>query len=314
MRSSAAIFRNRKRAAAVVTHCGGARQTDLLGGQSAMPFITPDLAALRAARALDCPVCPALAGEECVYSTAPVAVPVVRGTQVRPVRGYHAGRLAQAAADIESALAVTTGPAEIVWDNGAAPRLPDAADDVGEIDATAAALLADKITALREYVGRVLGDDQHDRAGALGRVAAELARVSVILAAATEGMDDEDDAEPYCFICGRWVHMFQGFEGWRHFRGEGTVASPVELYDPGHEAVVGWMVPAGRSLCPADIGTIRQALADAAAWRLRPSWRACEDCQRLAPARCVGHAADDGLVVAYDALLRCLPDEDAVTA
>ena len=251
-----------------------------------MPSITPDLAAaIGAARALDCPACPALAGDECVYSTAPVAVPVTAGTPVRPVRGYHAGRLALAASPVPG-----LPPAAIVWDNGDAPRQPDdAADVAGEIDATAAALLGGKITALREYVGRALSDERHDRQETLKRVAAELARVSVILAAATEGVDDEDDAEPYCTACGRWVGMFLGVEGWRHFRGEGTAASPVVLYDAGHEAVVAWAVPPGRSLSPADIGLIRQALADASAWR---AWRsegaACERCARLDPGRCPG--------------------------
>ena len=104
--------------------------------------------------------------------------------------------------------------------------------------------------------------------------------------------------------------MFQGFEGWRHFRGEGTAASPVELYDAGHEAVVRWTVPPGRSLSPADIGIIRQALADASAWR---SWRAegagCEACARLDPDRCPGHALDEQVAAGYDGLLRRLTAE-----
>src|ERR1039457_788581 len=134
--------------------------------------------------------------------------------------------------------ASVTGPAAIVWDNGDAPHQPVESADAGEIDATAAALLSGKIIVLREYVGRALGDERHDRTEVLGHVAAELARVSVILTAATEGVDDEDDAEPYCLTCGQWVHMFHGYEGWRHFRGEGIAASPVELYDAGHEAVL----------------------------------------------------------------------------
>jgi hypothetical protein len=223
---------------------------------------------------------------------------------VRPVRGYHAGRLALAGNPVAG-----VPPAAIVWDNGDAPRQPDECAGAGEIDATAAALLSGKIIALREYVGRALGDERHDRAEVLGRVAAELERISVILAAATEGDDDEDDAEPYRTACGRWVHMFQGFEGWRHFRGEGTAASRVELYDAGHEAVVRWTVPPG-SLSPADIGIIRQALADASAWR---SWRAegagCEACARLDPDRCPGHALDEQVAAGYDGLLRRLTAE-----
>ncbi|MGH3403815.1 MAG: hypothetical protein ACRDRJ_15150 [Streptosporangiaceae bacterium] len=276
-----------------------------------MPSITSDLAAaISAARALDCPVCPALAGDECVYSTAPVSVPVAPGTPMRPVRGYHAGRLALAGHPVPG-----LPSAAIVWDSGGQPRQPDEADGIGgEIDATAGALLSGRITALREYVGRALGDDRHDRAEALGRVAAELERISVILAAATEGDDDEDDAEPYCTACGAWVGLFHAVAGWRHFRGKGTSASPVVLYDAGHEPAVAWTVPPGRALSPADIGIIRQALADAAAWR---SWRAeganCEDCQRLDPGRCAEHASDSERAAAYEALmLRPLAGEAAV--
>jgi hypothetical protein len=220
--------------------------------------------AVEAARRVDCGQCSALAGAECVYTTAPASVPVTAGTPVRPVRGYHAGRLALAASPVPG-----LPPGAIVWGNDDEPRLPDGADDIaGEIDATAAGLLSRKIIALREYVGRALCDERQDRAEILGHVAAELARVSVILAAAAEGVDDDDDAEPYCLTCGQWVGMFIGVEGWHHFRGEGTAANPVALYAAGHEVTVAWAVPAGRSLSPADIGLVRQALADASTWPL----------------------------------------------
>jgi len=220
---------------------------------------------------------------------------------VRPIRGYHAGRLALAGDPVPG-----LAPAAIVWDNTDEPRLPDGADDIAkEIDATAAGLLSRKIISLREHVGRVLGDGRRDRGEALARVAAELARVSVILAAATEGVDDEDDAEPYCVTCGQWVGMFHGFEGWRHFRGEGTAASPVELHDTGHEVTVAWAVPPGRLLSPADIGLIRQAFADASASR---AWRAeragCEACARRKSGRCPNHARDDEMSAGYDGPLR----------
>ena len=68
-----------------------------------MSSITTDLAeAFGAARALDCPLCPALAGDECIYSTAPVSMPVVPGTPVRPARGYHAARLDAAGVDVQA--------------------------------------------------------------------------------------------------------------------------------------------------------------------------------------------------------------------
>jgi hypothetical protein len=58
---------------------------------------------------------------------------------------------------------------------------------------------------------------------------------------------------------------------------------------------------------PADLGLVRQALADASAWR---AWKAegagCGDCGRLDPGRCTVHAADDELAAAYEELLRRL--------
>jgi hypothetical protein len=106
-----------------------------------------------------------------------------------------------------------------------------------------------------------------------------------------------DGLEPYCTGCGSWIGMFQGLEGWRHFRGEGTVASPVELYDGGHDAIPGWMEPPGRGLSPADVDVVRQALADASAWR---TWRTGSD-----------RAADVGQAAAYEQLLRRLVTGDA---
>ena len=44
------------------------------------------------------PFCGALPGDECVFSTAPVSVPVTRGTPVQPIRGYHVSRFARAQA------------------------------------------------------------------------------------------------------------------------------------------------------------------------------------------------------------------------
>lgn len=57
--------------------------------------------------------------------------------------------------------------------------------------------------------------------------------------------DQADEDEPYCNRCGSPVGIFRGHgDGWHHYRGEGTTASPVELFDAGHPADVGWR-PAG---------------------------------------------------------------------
>jgi hypothetical protein len=57
-----------------------------------------------------------------------------------------------------------------------------------------------------------------------------------------DGLDDE---EPYCSACDAKAGIFIGHgDAWLHYTGEGTVASPVELYDAGHEPVIAWR-PAG---------------------------------------------------------------------
>ncbi|HET9969810.1 MAG TPA: hypothetical protein VFQ68_16365 [Streptosporangiaceae bacterium] len=70
---------------------------------------------------------------------------------------------------------------------------------------------------------------------------------------------DNDEPEPYCratvipapgsavppVICGAAVGLFIGHgDAWLHYRGEGTAADPVELYDAGHAPEVAWR-PAG---------------------------------------------------------------------
>lgn len=56
-----------------------------------------------------------------------------------------------------------------------------------------------------------------------------------------EAEDPDDDVEPYCTSCGDKAGIFPDHgSDWRHYRGAGTVESPVELYDAGHAPVVGW--------------------------------------------------------------------------
>jgi hypothetical protein len=53
------------------------------------------------------------------------------------------------------------------------------------------------------------------------------------------------EPEPYCRTCGAAAGIFIGHgDAWLHYTGEGTVASPVELYDAGHAPDVAWR-PAG---------------------------------------------------------------------
>ena len=55
--------------------------------------------------------------------------------------------------------------------------------------------------------------------------------------------DPETMPQGYCTACGGNAGHFTGYDGPRHYRGEGTVASPVELVDAGHEPVLAWRYP-----------------------------------------------------------------------
>jgi hypothetical protein len=53
--------------------------------------------------------------------------------------------------------------------------------------------------------------------------------------------EDLDDDEPFCATCGAAAGIFIGRgENWLHYTGQGTVKSPVQLFDPGHEPVIAW--------------------------------------------------------------------------
>lgn len=70
-----------------------------------------------------------------------------------------------------------------------------------------------------------------------------------------ERLDEEyaNEPQPYCTVCGATIGIFIGHgNAWLHFTGEGTVASPVELFDAGHEAEVAWREAAGTEARVAD--------------------------------------------------------------
>jgi hypothetical protein len=57
--------------------------------------------------------------------------------------------------------------------------------------------------------------------------------------------DQADEDEPYCSTCGQPVGIFHGYgDSWHHWRGRGTIDSPVELYDARHTINLAWR-PAG---------------------------------------------------------------------
>jgi len=100
--------------------------------------------------------------------------------------------------------------------------------------------------------------------------------------------------------------MFLGMEGWHHFRGNGTTASPVKIYDAGHEASAAWCEPPGRAISPADAVTIGQALDDAEAYRRRRAGDWCADCAGSPAGACDPHLDDLDQADVYAGLARQL--------
>jgi hypothetical protein len=77
-------------------------------------------------------------------------------------------------------------------------------------------------------------------AGVVETAARHVAAIRMIEEAGVTSLG-ELAGEPFCRACAGQVGIFQGRgAGWHHFRGEGTAASPVELYDPGHLPDVGY--------------------------------------------------------------------------
>ena len=130
------------------------------------------------------------------------------------------------------------------------------------------------------------------------------------------GEDDDGDLdgrEPYCAECGAWIGIFLGYgDSWHHWRGQGTVQNPVELYDAGHEAVPAWCQPPGRAISPADAVTIGQALADAERYRRRRVEDWCADCAGSPAEACDTHLDDLDQADAYAGLGRQLHQEGEI--
>jgi len=68
-----------------------------------------------------------------------------------------------------------------------------------------------------------------------------LERIEMIVADYDDQADEPEDDywRDYnytCSTCGGQISMFIGHQGWQHYRGSGTTADRIEIYDAGHEA------------------------------------------------------------------------------
>ena len=56
--------------------------------------------------------------------------------------------------------------------------------------------------------------------------------------------DGGDEPIPVCRECGGLVGIFpdQGLR-WQHFRGDGTTSGAQQIYEPGHDPAVTWILP-----------------------------------------------------------------------
>jgi hypothetical protein len=80
----------------------------------------------------------------------------------------------------------------------------------------------------------------------------------------------DDEPEPYCSACGASIGIFIGHgDAWLHYTGEGTVESPVDLYDAGHAPVIAWR-EAG--------GALDGAVAE---WTGHGPGCGCDDCEGM---------------------------------
>jgi hypothetical protein len=56
--------------------------------------------------------------------------------------------------------------------------------------------------------------------------------------------DSDDEPVPVCRECGGLAGIFpdQGLR-WQHFRGDGTTSGAQQIYEPGHDPAVTWILP-----------------------------------------------------------------------
>jgi hypothetical protein len=222
----------------------------------------------QAARRGNCgPFCGALPGDECVFTSAPVSVPVTGDTPTRPVRGYHMARFARAkshglisAAEVAAATG-TAGcftPTRVIFGTGPEGTTGGDRTVLGPFETPSQALLA-----LRPDHGSFVGPEPR----------ADLLRDTLSAA----GVD-----------LGEWDRAILGW----------LAGLDVQTIAP----VIGWVSRAGRVPMSA---VIVQALADAIAHRTALT-SGCPDCSKAAPEGCTNHREDVVRAADYLRALRCL--------
>ena len=62
--------------------------------------------------------------------------------------------------------------------------------------------------------------------------------------ASDDGGDDDDEPIPVCRECGGLVGIFpdHGLR-WQHFGGDGATSGAQQIYEPGHDPAVTWILP-----------------------------------------------------------------------
>jgi hypothetical protein len=212
------------------------------------------------------PFCGALPGDECVFTSAPVSVPVTGDTPMRPVRGYHMARFGWAHSHglISAAeLAAVTGtagspaPTTVIYDTTQGGAISGDRKVLGPFETAAQARLA-----LRPADGSFVAPQ------------ARLALLTDTLRAAGVELGPWDQQ------VARWLADLD-----------------VQAIAP----VIGWVSRAGREPPP---GLIARALADAIAYQTALT-SSCPECAQAAPEGCADHRQDAARAAEYEQALRC---------
>ena len=96
--------------------------------------------------------------------------------------------------------------------------------------------------AIRQWAGA----ESYDVASTLSAYTEALGAAQALifdLIAITRRLNGEPETYT-CVLCGATISVFIDHgDGWHHYRGSGTAADPIELYDAGHPATLSGMIP-----------------------------------------------------------------------